>query len=101
MKKVDLAIKATALIIVGMLIGTLGTTYKYKRVQENYAFLKEANAFKYEMLMAADDYIVNSQKLFDKLDAETSFADTYGELETYDSICRAYEVYDSLIMTQL
>lgn len=101
MKKVDKAIKATALIIVGMLIGTLGTTYKYKRVQENYAFLKEANAFKYECLMAADDYIVNSQKIFDKLDAETSFSDTYGESDACDSMYRAYEVYDSLLMTQL
>lgn len=101
MKKVDGVIKATALIIIGMLIGTMGTTYKYKRVQENYSFLKEANAFKYEMLMAADDYIVNSQKLFDKLDAETTFADTYGESDACDSMYRAYEVYDSLLMSQL
>lgn len=83
------------LFIVGLICG------EYNATPKDYLFLKEANAFKYECLEAADDYIINSQKIFDKLDAETSFADTYGELEACDSMYRAYEKYDSLLMTQL
>lgn len=83
------------IFVVGLITGG------YLATPSDYLFLKEANAFKYEMLMAADDYIVNSQKIFDKLEAETSFADTYGESDACDSMYRAYEVYDSLLMTQL
>ena len=85
----------------GAVIFIMGLACGEYNATPNYQFLKEANAFKYEMLMAADDYIVNSQKIFDKLEVETSFADTYGESDACDSMYRAYEVYDSLLMSQL
>lgn len=99
----DKIIKATLLVLVGCLIGIICTLYKGKRLYDNYAFLKEANAFKLECLECADAYIENSQILMEKLDQDTSicFADTYGELDCVYEMDRAYEKLDSLTNTQL
>lgn len=99
----DKIIKATLLVLVGCLIGTICTIYKDKKLYDNYAFLKEANAFKLECLEYADAYIENSQILMEKLDQDTSicFADTYGELDCVYEMDKAYEKLDSLASTQL
>lgn len=96
-------IRAVLLILLGCLIGTICTTYKDKRLYDNYAFLGEANAFKLECLECADAYIENSQILMEKLDQDTSicFADTYGELDCVYEMDKAYEKLDSLANTQL
>lgn len=96
-------IEAVMLALLGCLIGTICTIYKDKKLYDNYAFLKEANAFKLECLEYADAYIENSQILMEKLDQDTSicFADTYGELDCVYEMDRAYEKLDSLTNTQL
>ena len=96
-------IKASLLVLLGCLIGVTITEYKDKKLKEELAFAKEANAYKYECLIAADMYITANEHLLELIedDPNICFADTYGELDCVDSINIAYAKLDSLYAQEL
>lgn len=98
------------LILIALLSFTMGVLmYAFadytqdQQIKKELAFVKEANAYKYECLIAADMYITANEHLLEYIedDPNICFADTYGELDCVYEMDRAYERLDSLAATQL
>ena len=99
-KFITRAYYAMCIFCIGAYVG-IGCSNKNLRNQ--LAFSQECNAFKYELIEAYDDYYINSQKLIEKMDADSRicFSDTYGEGYEFDEMCQASQKVDSLLATCL
>ena len=71
----------------------VGLSKSYSQEDE---LLKEDNKHKGEIIYQQQIYINACEELLDSLDNSPTFADTYGELDCYDSIQIAKEKIDSL-----
>ena len=71
----------------------VGLSKSYSQEDE---LLKEDNKYKEEIIYQQQSYINACEELLDSLDNSPTFADTYGELDCYDSIQIAKEKIDSL-----
>ena len=69
---------------------------KYYSQEDEFEFLEEDNKHKGEIIYQQQIYINACEELLDSLDNSPTFADTYGELDCYDSIQVAKEKIDSL-----
>ncbi len=71
----------------------VGLSKSYSQEDE---LLKEDNKYKEEIIYQQQSYINACEELLDSIDNSPTFADTYGELDCYDSIQIAKEKIDSL-----
>lgn len=96
MKIVKNLLIGVSLFSAGLLIGSyLSSSDK----PDDYLFVKACAEYRYDCLEAADDYIVNSQKLLEEIKSTNeNWDDTYGESDAYALMEDAYAKYNSLLI---
>lgn len=80
-------------LIFCLVLLAVGLSKSYSQEDE---LLKEDNKYKEEIIYQQQSYINACEELLDSIDNSPTFADTYGELDCYDSIQIAKEKIDSL-----
>lgn len=68
---------------------------------DDYLFVKACAEYRYNCLEAADDYIINSQKLIEEIKSNNeNWDDTYGESDACALMEDAYAKYNSLLIQE-